>query len=67
MQFPALDQIVIDLAAAKNDAGDAGFIERRRIFDDQFELTLRKIAKWRHRELVAQQALGCHDDQRFAE
>jgi hypothetical protein len=63
-----LDQVVVDLARAGDDALDlVGFDLGAARADHGLELALGEVAQRRRGVLVAQQALGREDDQRLAE
>src|SRR5262245_4724539 len=67
---------VIDLAAAQDDAGHATTVEGdtslrgsvdRDVVEDRMEGPLGELREGRHRELVAEETLRAHDDQRLPE
>ena len=65
---PCAQQIEIDLAAREHDAPDfLRLSDRVRLVDDILEAAARQLVETGHRQLMPQQALRRHDDQRLAQ
>ena len=62
-----LEQVKKDLAAAQHDAAHARRIDRVHLVHDGVETTVGEVIQRRGRQLVAQQALRRHHDQRLAQ